>query len=144
MPFRARLRKTFSRKSDSPTGSYTPTTTGSSTPSSVEYFRRPDIEYYKDHEIPKPKYRGKIDPVHKERLEAFSFAESFQKRAASIISGSRSPRAQSRRESLASTAGLGGSERDNRSVRRKSVIPPDVEETPESVESTPAEGELWN
>ena len=126
MPFRDRLKKTFSRKPGS-SGETTPAS-GTSTP--TEYFKRPDIEYYKDHEIPKPKYRGKIDPEHKERLEAFSFTDSFAKRASSVFSGGLSPRglkAQSRRTSVASSAGLGGSEKDNRTLRRKSVVPTEVE-----------------
>lgn len=106
MGLRDRVKKTFNKKKDSGSSS------GGSTPSSgsdpSHYTGRTDIEYYKPHEIPRSKYRGRVDPEHKEKLDAFSFSDAFgtaQRRASQALSGVMSPggtKSQSRRPSCVS------------------------------------------
>lgn len=105
MGFRDRVKKTFKKKEGSMSGS------GGSTPSTgseSHYTGRTDIEYYKPHEIPKSKYRGKVDPEHKERLESYSFADAFnqvRRKSSQALSGIMSPggtKSQSRRPSAMS------------------------------------------
>ena len=105
MAIREKLRKTFGKKSrGSSSGGSTPST--SSDPN--HYTGRTDIEYYKPHEIPKSKYKGKVDPEHKERLEAYSFADAFntvRRKSSQALSGTMSPggtKSQSRRPSYVS------------------------------------------
>ncbi|KAI1609503.1 hypothetical protein EDD37DRAFT_653545 [Exophiala viscosa] len=97
MGLRIKLRKTFSssstKKSSFPECS----------PTGEKYYTdRTDIEYYKPNEIPKSKYKGKIDPEHAASLAAFSLADAFstaKKRSSAALSGTFSPRgtnAQSR------------------------------------------------
>ncbi|RMD42980.1 hypothetical protein DV735_g2102, partial [Chaetothyriales sp. CBS 134920] len=101
MAIRERLRRTFrSKKSASAEvdDGYPP--------------RRKDLEYYKPHEIPKSKYKGKVDPEHRERLEAYSLGDAFEntrRRTSVAMSGTFSPggtqalsAAQSRRSSWTS------------------------------------------
>lgn len=105
MAIRDRLRKTFKRNKDS-------SSSGGSTPSTSSdpdhYTGRTDIEYYKPHEIPKSKYKGKVDPNHKKSLDAYSFADAFstvRRRSSQALSGIMSPggtKSQSRRASYMS------------------------------------------
>lgn len=106
MAIKDKLKKAFGRKTkDDASTSSTP-----STSSEVYYTGRTDIEYYKPHEIPKSKYRGRVDPEHKETLESYSFADAFntlKKRSSQALSGIMSPggtRSQSRRPSYMSRA----------------------------------------
>lgn len=101
MGFRDRVKKTFKKKdgSASVSGGSTP-----STGSEIHYTGRTDIQYYKPNEIPKSKYRGKVDPEHKERLESYSFADAFtavRRKSSQALSGIMSP-GQSRRPSAVS------------------------------------------
>ncbi|EHY56446.1 hypothetical protein HRR83_002472 [Exophiala dermatitidis] len=88
MGLRARLRKRFSSSSKM-----------SSTPDPIlpnepHYTARTDIEYYKPHEIPRSKYRGKVDPEHQASLAAFSLADAFSapaRRNSMALSGTFSP-----------------------------------------------------
>ena len=95
MAIRDRLRKKFGSKKGSGDS-----TTGSGSPP-----RRTDIEYYKPHEIPKSKYRGKVDKAHQDKLDAYSLGDAFMaagRRASQALSGSFSPggtQSQSRRTS---------------------------------------------
>jgi len=105
MAIRDRLRKTFKRNKDnSSSGGSTPST--SSDPD--HYTGRTDIEYYKPHEIPKSKYKGKVDPNHQKSLDAYSFADAFstvRRRSSQALSGIMSPggtKSQSRRASYMS------------------------------------------
>lgn len=69
--------------------------------------RRKDIEYYKPNEIPKSKYRGKVDKVHQAQLEAYSMEGAFQstrRRASNAISGTFSPRGTGARSAATSLA----------------------------------------
>lgn len=119
MAIRDRIRKTFGKKeSPSPTGSDAQLSTKPSEyhcTSTYSYTGRTDVEYYKPHEVPKSKYRGKVDPEHKDLLEAYSFTIAFsspQRRASQALSGVMSPggtKSQSRRTSCVS--------RDSRSAR---------------------------
>lgn len=108
MAIRERLRRTFRKKNSLSSGGSTPST--SSDPSEYSYTGRTDVEYYKPHEIPKSKYRGKVDPEHKERLDAYSFADAFttiRRRSSQALSGIVSPggtKSQSRRASYMSRA----------------------------------------
>jgi len=127
MQLRAKIRKTFSSRSSRKSGS------GGSTPSTEEsYTGRTDIEYYKPHEIPKSKYRGRVDKEHQDRLAAFSLADAFatvRRKSSQALSGSFSPggtKSQSRRTSWISrssmrTGSITGSDSDTRSLRRRSV-----------------------
>ena len=127
MGFRSRLSKKFSSKKagfDSPKS-------GSTSPP-----RRTDIEYYKENDIPKSKYRGKVDKAHQERLDSYSLGDAFntlRRKSSQALSGTFSPggtKSQSRRgswipgaKSGLSSAGLdNGNESDVRSQRRKSVV----------------------
>jgi hypothetical protein len=123
MGFRDKLSKTFGSKKNG---------SGDSTPSSKSPPKRKDIEYYKSHEIPKSKYRGKVDPAHRDRLASYSLGDAFtarRRKSSQALSGTFSPggTAQSRRGSWMSRAKSGvstsslGSEPDVRSLRRKSV-----------------------
>lgn len=119
MAIRDRIRKTFGKKeSPSPTGSDTHTSTKPSEyhyTGPYSYTGRTDVEYYKPHEVPRSKYRGRVDPEHKDLLEAYSFTDAFSsapRRASQALSGVMSPggtKSQSRRTSCIS--------RDSRSAR---------------------------
>lgn len=104
MGLRDRVRKTFKKKTSSSSGGSTPST--SSDPN--HYTGRTDIEYYKPHEIPKSKYKGRVDPEHKEKLESYSFADAFKtvrRQSSQALSGIMSPggtKSQSRRPSYVS------------------------------------------
>lgn len=105
MGFRDRVRKTFKKKDgSSSSGGSTPST--GSDPS--HYTGRTDIEYYKPNEIPKSKYKGRVDPEHKEKLETYSFADAFnqvKRKSSQALSGIMSPggtKSQSRRPSYMS------------------------------------------
>lgn len=94
MGLRVKLRRTFTSKKNG---------TGDSTlTNEAHYTSRTDIEYYKPHEIPKSKYRGKVDPEHQASLAAFSLADAFstaRRRSSLALSGTFSPggtKAQSR------------------------------------------------
>ncbi|EXJ66547.1 uncharacterized protein A1O5_10216 [Cladophialophora psammophila CBS 110553] len=87
MGLRVKLRRTFTSKKNS---------TGSETGPNGEiyYTNRKDIEYYKPNEIPKSKYRGKVDPQHQASLQAFSLADAFssaRRRTSLALSGTFSP-----------------------------------------------------
>lgn len=105
MAFKDRLKKTFRKKSSS---SSEVIKTESSTQQEYSYTGRKDVEYYKPHEIPKSKYRGKVDPEHKEHLESFCFNDAFSsppRRPSEALSGFMSPggtKSQSRRASYVS------------------------------------------
>ena len=97
--------------------------------------RRTDIEYYKENEIPKSKYRGKVDPAHQEQLDSYSLGDAFQtlpRRPSQALSGTFSPGgtgSQSRRGSCipGATNALGSmrlgnaDDQDDQLLRRKSV-----------------------
>ena len=118
MAIRERLRKTFKKNKDSSSsGGSTPST--SSDPS--HYTGRTDIEYYKPNEIPKSKYRGKVDPEHKAGLDAYSFADAFstvRRKSSQALSGIMSPggtKSQSRRASCFSNMSK-ASKDENRTI----------------------------
>lgn len=46
----------------------------------------PKIELYKEHEIPRPKYRGPVDKMHAAKLAAYSISDASKERPRSIIS----------------------------------------------------------
>lgn len=104
MGLRDRVRKTFKKKDGSSSGGSTPST--SSDP--IHYTGRTDIEYYKPNEIPKSKYKGRVDPEHKEKLDSYSFGDAFQtvrRKSSQALSGIMSPggtKSQSRRPSYMS------------------------------------------
>lgn len=69
--------------------------------------RRKDIEYYKPHEIPKSKYRGKVDKLHQAQLEAYSLEGAFasvRRRASNAFSGTFSPGGTGARSAATSLA----------------------------------------
>jgi len=87
MGLRGKLRKTFSSKK-------IPTIDSMSITGEEQFYTdRTDIEYYKPNEIPRSKYRGKVDPEHQARLAAFSLADAFaaERRSSLALSGSFSP-----------------------------------------------------
>lgn len=146
MTFRAKLKKTFSKKSSG---------SGESTPSGDNnYAVRTDIEYYKPNEIPKSKYRGKVDKAHKEKLESFTFADAFatvRRKSSQALSGTFSPggtKSQSRRASWISRpksrGSATGSEQDNRSVRRKSVAAAGIPSAEPVTENEDEDAEVVN
>jgi hypothetical protein len=122
MGIRDKLRKKMSSKKSGSADSSTP---GSKSPP-----LRTDIEYYKPNEVPKPKYRGKVDKVHQDRLEAYSLGDAFntiRRKSSQALSGTFSPggtNSQSRRGSWMShvlSGAANDSDREGRSIRRKSV-----------------------
>jgi len=125
MAIRERLRKTFSykKKDGSSSGGSTPST--GSDPS--HYTGRTDIEYYKPHEIPKSKYKGKVDPEHKERLESYCFAAAFttvRRKSSQALSGIMSPggtKSQSRRASYMSHMSKASRDGGRKSIADNSV-----------------------
>jgi len=124
MAIRDRLRRRFGSKKNG---------SNDSTPGSNSPPKRSDIEYYKPHEIPKSKYRGKVDKAHQDRLEAYSLGDAFnvvRRKSSQALSGTFSPggtQSQSRRASWISrgkstlSTDNGGSDIDSKSLRRKSV-----------------------
>jgi len=104
MPFRERVKKAFGGKK-----------TGNNSRSG------PAIEYYKPDEIPRPRYCGKLDQVHQEKLQAFSFADAFRSRRNSAMSSysPSCPKSQSRRQSRISR--VSRSDVDGTSLRRRSA-----------------------
>ncbi|KAK5055248.1 hypothetical protein LTR84_012998 [Exophiala bonariae] len=137
MGLRGKLRQTFSsssKKSASTSSASSKnnknnknTNSTSNTPSiypnETHYTDRTDIEYYKPNEIPKSKYRGKVDPAHQASLGAFSLSDAFAattRRASLALSGTFSPggtksqsrvpsRVPSRRPSMAAAVPEAGS-----------------------------------
>lgn len=106
MAIKDKIKNAFGRKTkDDASRTSTP-----STSSETYYTGRTDIEYYKPHEIPKSKYRGLVDPEHKESLESYSFADAFntiKRKSSQALSGIMSPggtKSQSRRPSYMSRA----------------------------------------
>ncbi|KIW84692.1 hypothetical protein Z517_00080 [Fonsecaea pedrosoi CBS 271.37] len=100
MGLRVRLRRTFTSKKNS---------TGSETGPNGEpyYTSRKDIQYYKPNEIPKSKYRGKVDPEHQASLQAFSLADAFssaRRRTSLALSGTFSPGGTNSQSAAASRA----------------------------------------
>lgn len=80
MSLKERIKRRFTKNSSDASDGYPP--------------RRKDIEYYKPNEIPKSKYRGKVDKVHQAQLEAYSLEGAFNKvrrRASQALSGTFSP-----------------------------------------------------
>jgi hypothetical protein len=71
-------------------------------------------EYYKPGEkIPQPKYRRPVDPAHKERLEAFSFAKAWRRMSIHSQYSPMGSRMSSRRGSVISNVRKSiGSRRD--------------------------------
>ncbi|EXJ87342.1 hypothetical protein A1O3_04301 [Capronia epimyces CBS 606.96] len=87
MGLRLRLRKTFSSSKQN-------SVPDSVIPNETHYTGRTDIEYYKPHQIPRSKYRGKVDPEHQASLAAFSLSDAFSapgRRTSLALSGSFSP-----------------------------------------------------
>ena len=85
MGIRSKISKKFSSRK---TGSNSSKCNSTSGP------RRTDIEYYKENEIPKSKYRGKVDKAHQEQLDSYSLGEAFQtiaRRPSQALSGTFSP-----------------------------------------------------
>lgn len=147
MAIRDKLRAKFGKSKKSTSGDSTPSSASTST--EVHYTGRTDIEYYKPHEIPKSKYRGRVDKEHQESLESFSFIDAFQtvrRKTSMAMSGTFSPggtKAQSAapsalpsaaasrraswmsrtRGSVSSTSGSMLSAAKEDASRRKSVIP---------------------
>jgi len=102
MGLRVKLRRTFtSNKKDSTSGP----TLGPN--GETLYMDRTDIEYYKPNEIPKSKYRGKVDPEHAASLQAFSLADAFsaaRRRSSLALSGTFSPGGTKSQSTTASRA----------------------------------------
>lgn len=88
MPFRDRLKKTFSRNSVSGASENSNSSDASNTSDSNHSVYAPGEK------MPQPKYRRPVAKEHKAKLEAFSFANAFRRRSdASAYSpmGSRMP-----------------------------------------------------
>lgn len=125
MGIRSKISKKFSKKTGSNSSK-----SGSTSPP-----RRTDIEYYKESEIPKSKYRGKVDKAHQEQLDSYSLGDAFQtlrRKSSQALSGTFSPggtKSQSRRgswipgaKSALGPMGLDNEdEKDDQVLSRKSV-----------------------
>lgn len=93
MSLRERIKRRFTKNASDTSDGYPP--------------RRKDIEYYKPNEIPKSKYRGKVDKVHQAQLEAYSLEGAFKKvrrRASQALSGTFSPGGTNAQSAAASAA----------------------------------------
>lgn len=87
--------------------------------------RRKDIEYYKPNEIPKSKYRGKVDKIHQAQLEAYSLEGAFNKvrrRASQALSGTFSPGGTNARSAAASAAASAANSRRPSYARERSHL----------------------
>jgi hypothetical protein len=92
MGFGRKLRKTFSSSTNKKNSTSSQQTVGLN--GEQLYMHRTDIEYYKPSEIPRSKYRGKVDPEHAASLQAFSLADAFSgapRRSSAALSGTFSP-----------------------------------------------------
>ena len=102
MGLRVRLRKTFS---SSITNKKNSTSSQTSLNGEPLFMLRTDIEYYKPNEIPKSKYRGKVDPEHHATLQAFSLFDAFssdRRRSSLALSGTFSPGGTNSRSAVGS------------------------------------------
>ena len=93
MTLRERIKRRFTKNHSDASDGYPP--------------RRKDIEYYKPNEIPKSKYKGKVDKVHQAQLEAYSLEGAFNKvrrRASQALSGTFSPGGTNAQSAAASAA----------------------------------------
>jgi hypothetical protein len=115
MPFRERMKKALGGKKSGKN-----TLEGADTP------KIPGVEYYKPNKIPPPRFREKPDPAHVERLRAFSFSFGRRKSSSQSIYSPSGTKAQSRRASYMSWKSK--SDKDDKSLRRKSVNPNKVPE----------------
>jgi hypothetical protein len=95
MPFRARLKKTFSRSSRSSGSS----SEASSTLSGSSGNKRASNVYQPGEKIPQ-KYRRPVDKAHKEKLEAFTFGDSWRRRSFQSVYSPMGSRMPSRRNSI--------------------------------------------
>lgn len=67
--------------------------------------------------MPRPKYRAPVQPEHKEKLEAFSFADAWRKKSFQSTYSPMGTRAPSRRASLFSRKSFTGRSRKSFSGR---------------------------
>jgi hypothetical protein len=109
MPFRERAKRLFRSKSRSDSLSQT-STNGS------DRDRWPSNVYKPGEPMPRPKYRAPPQKEHKEKLEAFSFADAWRKRSFQSNYSPMGTRAPSRRASFLSRKSIGG--RSTRSARK--------------------------
>lgn len=103
MPFRERLKKTFSRSSStaaSETSSLSQQTTNTST---IEGRRGSHI-YQPGEKMPPLKYRRPVQKEHKERLEAFNFATAWRRVSRNSVYSPHGSRMPSRNPSVVSGA----------------------------------------
>jgi len=104
MAFREKLKKTFSRNQS---GGNSENSSTLSKTNSKQTSRRnskdKNHQYYKPGEkIPQPKYRRPVDPEHKARLEAFSFADAWRRMSGQSQYSPMGSRMPSRRGSVIS------------------------------------------
>lgn len=114
MPFRERAKKIFKTKSRG--GSLSTNTLADG----FDRDRWPSNVYKPGEPMPRPKYRAPPQKEHKEKLEAFSFADAWRKKSFQSNYSPMGTRAPSRRTSFLSTGrkSIGG-----RSTGRKSETP---------------------
>ncbi|KAL9089763.1 MAG: hypothetical protein Q9165_005557 [Trypethelium subeluteriae] len=107
MPFRERLKKTFSRSSSSSQGEtsslHKPPTKNNNDPS----------VYQPGEKMPRPKYRAPVDKKHADHLAAFNFAAAWRRSSAASQYSPFGTRAPSRNASRRASRepGAGGSRR---------------------------------
>lgn len=95
MPFREKLKKTFSRHSTSSENSENSSTTSKTR-------SRKNSTYYQPGETIPYKYRRPVAKEHKEKLEAFSFANAWRRRSHQSLYSPMGSRMPSRQGSIAS------------------------------------------
>lgn len=129
MGLRENLKRRFTKKASDASDGYPP--------------RRKDIEYYKPHEIPKSKYRGKVDKVHQAQLDAYSLEGAFssaRRRASNALSGTFSPGGTGARSAATSLAPSAVNSRRPSYARERShlstasSVSEERDESPESTE----------
>jgi len=91
MGFRSRLKKTISRGSQS---------SSSSDASSTTSKRLSNVNVYQPGEKIPLKYKRPVDKAHKERLEAFQFADAWRRRSFQSVYSPMGSRMPSRRNSI--------------------------------------------
>lgn len=104
MPFRARMKAAFTRRSSDSSSS---NASSSNSLHQVQSRGLGDPKIYQPGEqMPRPKYRAPVDKKHKEKLEAFDFGSAWRPRSGSVASGCSptASRAPSRRTSVSSPA----------------------------------------
>lgn len=121
MPFRDRLKKTFSRNSRE----------GSDGSGKQGSRKDSDIWYKPGEKMPPPKYRRPVAKEHKEKLEAFSFGNAWRRKSDQSLYSPMGSRMPSRRNSLRSLVGRKSFQASRSNSKAKRTVAPGPAEGPD-------------